>query len=123
MQTVLITGDRSIDPALIALPVSISMIQWMHEYPGIQFLTGTNSGVEQAVRAIAEAAYMPIQVIENVEGENGKPDWIARHTKLVDSVDHVFFFHGDPLTSSIGKSLSVFPDDSVTYVLQALAAG
>ncbi len=117
MSKVFLTGDRSMPEVLAVLPTVAQITQLRKEFgPDVELVTGTNSGFENVVRLVCEAMDVPVLTLEQSTGEDGKPDWDARHGQLTD-FDRVVFVHGDPLSSSIGKSLTQFVDDEKLVLL------
>lgn len=115
---IFVTGDRSL-PAPFALgAIAVILVKELRADNELTVVTGVNDGVEDAVRAFCAATDVPVEVVENgPAGENGKPDWDARHKPVAAYVDHTFLVHGDPLSSSIGKSLAgALEDDKLTVV-------
>lgn len=118
---VFITGDRMESPFY---PGFVVMEMLKAAVRGEQLMTGTNdTGVEAAVRRIAEDAGQPVLLVETPFTGEGKPDWDARHAGLAADV-RVVVVHMDPMASHIGRSvLSHLPDDRVTLLSPAEMLG
>lgn len=114
MTTIFVTGDRRAPELLALAPVAIEVLKRVVQSPEpVTVATGTNPGVEAAARYIAEFAGLELTVVEqSIDETTGKPNWDARHASLV--ADEVLFIHGEPETSSIGKSLGRSLSDDVT---------
>lgn len=118
---VFITGDRSM-PSDIAV---VNMAQGIAAFAGqaalqgetLRLMTGTNVGLEEGVRRIAEALEIKIDVLENPMTDDGKIDWDARHVAAEQSSDRVVVVHSDILASHIGAScIRVVPDEKLQLI-------
>lgn len=118
-KTIYITGDRALDPinsvAIAGKAIAILLLE--NEGEKVRFVTGTEGGVEGAVRFILPPK--ALEVIERPKADEGWTDWDKSHAQLVKKVDFAVVLHGDPLASRIGKSVStVFPEDKVRFLMQ-----
>lgn len=123
-QTVFITGDRSI-PADVALGlVALTMLKETATRGGdVQFATGTESGVEAAVRFAAEKAGLSLQIAETpVINEQGHKDFGLRAQNVAAESDVLFLIlHAAPHASRItSQMLDVLPADAVEIVHPSL---
>lgn len=99
MSKIFITGDRTM---AVVYPgqVAIELLRAVHA--GKQIVTGDNVGVEEFVRILCEQADIPFETLPTPTGDDGRPDWDARHA-VVDIETVVI--HADPHASSITKSI------------------
>lgn len=129
MQTVFITGDRSI-PADAALGlVALTMLKeitkagGVNGSNGVEFATGQESGVEAAVRFAAEKSGISLKVFETpVINAEGHKDFGLRAQNVAAEADTLFLIlHADPHSSRItSQMLAVLDPAAVEIVHPAL---
>lgn len=122
MTTILITGDRSIDPLQAVTGVAMTMkllaLNKIFDEDTTIVTGDAPKGVERAVRYLFEDATNLI--IKPRPMTEGKPDHDAYAKELSTAgIDVVYVLHGDPMGSKITTSLfKHFDGDKVKLVLQ-----
>lgn len=119
--TIIITGDRSIEPVQgAALTAAVLKTLAIH-HPDLtveSFMTGSlETGVERAVRYLVPN----VPTFKYSETDDGKTDFAGTYELLRDVgvVDLAVVIHGDPLQSRVTKAvMKVFPADRVWLPLQ-----
>lgn len=126
MPTLFITGDRSIHPGAAAGLTNLVLLKEFVADSSVQFATGTENGVEAAVRFGAEAAGLTVLTFEtpSVEGHPEWKDFAKRVQNVLDADPSARFvvIHGSPENSRITKALcEMVPEDQLQIVAPSLA--
>lgn len=100
---VFITGDRQFTP-IYPMQVTLEVIRALGK--GHKVATGTNGGVEELVRSLAETTDLNIDVVEQTMLPTGKPDFEgrARAMAVLDDIVEVVVIHVDPHSSTVAKA-------------------
>jgi hypothetical protein len=115
---VFITGDRQFTP-IYPMQVTLEVIRALGK--GHTVATGTNGGVEELVRSLAEATDLNIDVVEHNTLPNGKPDFLTRAQamSMVEDIVEVVVIHVDPHTSTVAAASLAHTEDKTRLVTPA----
>lgn len=97
MKIFAITGDRSAYPGSVIPIVLLTVARLLQEHGPIRLVTGGLNGVEQAVRAVADAVGIGVLDLQWLNKE-----WDDYGSALVDAgAEKILVIHGDPMVSNM----------------------